>query len=65
MNYFKNISILQSLVLTKYDKSADGKDRNNDFVNIIKSALTDLKDDIKKMSEDEKRNEQPQCGRHC
>ena len=33
--------------------------RNNDFVNVIKSGLTDLKDDIKKIPENEKRIEQP------
>ena len=34
--------------------------KNNDFVNVIKSGLRDLKDEIKKkMSEDEKEIEQP------
>ena len=31
------------------------KNKNNDFVNVIKSGLRDLKDEIKKMSEDEKK----------
>ena len=36
------------------------KNKNNDFVNVIKSGLRDLKDEIKKkMSEDEKEIEQP------
>ena len=35
------------------------KNKNNDFENVIKSGLRDLKDEIKKMSEDEKEIEQP------
>ena len=31
------------------------KNKNNDFVNVIKSGLRDLKDEIEKMSEDEKK----------
>ena len=31
------------------------KNKNNNFVNVVKSGLCDLKDEIKKMSEDEKK----------
>ena len=33
--------------------------KNNELVNVIKSGLSDLKDEIKKMSEDEKEIEKP------
>ena len=33
------------------------KEKHNDFVNVIKNGLINLKDDINKMSEDEKRIE--------
>ena len=46
-------------LMLKVLKNVDNKDRNNDFANTIKHGLTDLKDDIKKISEDEKRIEQP------
>ena len=32
------------------------KNKNNELVNVIKSGLIDLKDEIEKMSEDEKKN---------
>ena len=35
------------------------KNKNNKLVNAIKSGLSDLKDKIKEMSEDEKESEQP------
>ena len=35
------------------------KNKNNDFVNVIKSGLRDLKDEIEKISEDEKKIEKP------
>ena len=35
------------------------KKENNELVNVIKSGLIDLKDEIKKMSEDEKETEKP------
>ena len=35
------------------------KTKNNQFVNVIKSGLRDLKDEIKKMSEDEINIEKP------
>ena len=61
----KEIIIIQFFNFTKPSlmlkvlKNVDNKDRNNDFANTIKHGLTDLKDDIKKISEDEKRIEQP------
>ena len=45
--------------MLKVLKNVDNKEKNYDFVNIIKSGLNDLKDDIKNMSLDEKRIEQP------
>ena len=36
-------------------KNVEDKDKNNYFVNIIKSDLEDLKDDIKTMSENEEK----------
>ena len=45
--------------MLKVLKNVDNKGRNNDFANTIKHRLTDLKDNIKKISEDGKRIEQP------
>ena len=42
--------------MLKVFKNVDDKERNNDFVNIIKIGLNDLKDDNKRMSEDKKLN---------
>ena len=39
--------------------SISEKEKNNALVNITKSELTDLKDNIKTMSENEKRFQQP------
>ena len=39
--------------------SVDDKKKNNESVNMIKSGLSDLKDEVEKMSENEKRIEQP------
>ena len=44
--------------MLKVFKNVDDKERNNDFVNIINIGLNNLKDDNKRMSEDEK-TEQP------
>ena len=56
----KHILILQYLVLCvkKIYKIKDKK-KNNKLVNVIDSGLSDLKDKIKKMSEHEKKIEQP------
>ena len=47
-------NFLASTVLAKKLFERKDKDKNNDFVNLIKSGLRDLKDEIKKKSEDEK-----------
>ena len=49
---------MPSLML-KVLKNVDVKKKNNDFAGFIKSSLTEFKDDIKWISEDEKRIEQP------
>ena len=52
----KNILVLQHLQFwqKKLYETKD-KNKNNDFVNVIKSGLGDLKDEIEKMSEGEKK----------
>ena len=40
-------------------QSYEIKNKNNELLNVIKSGLSDLKDEIKKMSEDEKEIEKP------
>ena len=52
----KNILVLQHLQFwQKKLYETEDKNKNNDFVNVIKSGLGDLKDDIEKMSEGEKK----------
>ena len=46
-------------MLVKKLYEAKDKKRNNDLVNMIKSGLSDLKDEIKEMSEDETKIEKP------
>ena len=46
-------------LMLKVLKNVEDKEKNNDFVGLIKSSLTEFKDDIKWISEDEKRIEQP------
>ena len=46
-------------MLLKKLYEAKDKKRNNDLLNVIKSGLSDLKDDIKEMSEDEIKIEKP------
>ena len=57
MSCLKNILVMQYLVFwqKKLFETKD-KNKNNNFVNVVKSRLCDLKDEIKKMSEDEKKN---------
>ena len=57
MSCLKNILVMQYLVFwqKKLFETKD-KNKNNNFVNVVKSGLCDLKDEIKKMSEDEKKN---------
>ena len=52
----KNILVLQHLQFwqKKLNETKD-KNKNNDFVKVIKSGLGDLKDEIEKMSEGEKK----------
>ena len=45
--------------MTKKLYETKNKKENNELVNVIKSGLIDLKDEIKKMSEDEKETEKP------
>ena len=46
-------------VLTKQLYKIKNKKENNELVNVINRGLNDLKDEIKKMSEDEKKPEKP------
>ena len=46
-------------MLLKKLYEAKDKKRNNDLLNVIKSGLSDLKDEIKEMSEDEIKIEKP------
>ena len=50
--YFNNV--VPSALAKELFETKD-KNKNNKFVNVIKSGLRDLKDEIKKMSEDEKK----------
>ena len=45
--------------MTKQLYNIKNKKENNELVNVITSGLLDLKDEIKKMSEDEKETEKP------
>ena len=59
-NLFKEyFNFEPSTVLTKQLYKIKNKKENNELVNVIKSGLIDLKDEIKKMSEDEKETEKP------
>ena len=55
--YF-NFSVIPSS-LTKQLYKIKNKNKNNELVNLIKSGLSDLKDEIKEMSEDEIKTENP------
>ena len=54
----KNIFVLQYLVLWQENYIKDKK-KNNDLVELIKVRWSNLKDEIEKMSEDEKKFENP------
>ena len=59
-NLFKEYFNFESpTVLTKQLYKIKNKKENNELVNVIKSGLIDLKDEIKKMFEDEKETEKP------
>ena len=45
-------------LMLKVLKNVEDKEKNHDFVGLIKSSLTEFKDNIKWISEDEKRIEQ-------
>ena len=52
----KHFNFSAPTVLTKKLYEIKDKNKNNDFVNVIKRGLRDLKDEIEKMFEDEKKN---------
>ena len=45
--------------MLKYSYNLNDRNKNNELVDIIKSGLSDLENEIKKMSEDEIKNEKP------
>ena len=51
----KNILIFKHLLFWQANYETKGKNKNNDLVKLIKIAWSDLKDEIEKMSEDEKK----------
>ena len=53
----KYFTFTKPSLMLKIFKNEDDKEKHNDFVNVTKSGLIDLKD-ITKMTENEKRNEQ-------
>ena len=55
----KHFNFTSPTVLTKQLYNIKNKKENNELVNVITSGLIDLKDEIKKMSEDEKETEKP------
>ena len=57
--YKKHFNFTSATVLTKQLYKIKIKKESNELVNVIKSGLIDLKDEIKKMSEDEKETEEP------
>ena len=54
-NYFNSVA---ATVLTKHLYKTKKKEKDK-LVNVIKSGLIDLKDEIEKMAEDEKKNKKP------
>ena len=55
----KYFSFTMPSLMLKVLKNVDVKKKNNDFAGFIKSSLTEFKDDIKWISNNEKRIEQP------
>ena len=55
----KHFNFTSSTVLRKHLYEIKNKKQSNELVNVIKSGLIDLKDKLKKMSEDEKETEKP------
>ena len=52
----KNFGFVAPSVLANKLYEPEDKNKTNEFVNVIISGLCDLKDEIKKMSEDKKKN---------
>ena len=52
--FHKNFNVKAPTVLAKKLYDIKDKKKNNKLVNVIKSGLIDLKDQIEKMSEDKK-----------
>ena len=50
----KHFNFVVPSALIKQSYEIKNKNKNNELVNVIKSGLSDLKDEIKEMSEDEK-----------
>ena len=55
----KNFYFSVPTVLVKELYETKDKNENNELVNVIKSGIIDFKDEIKKMSKEEKENEKP------
>ena len=55
-NYFK---FQKPTAMLKYLYNLNDKNKNNELVNVIKSALSDFKDDIENISAEEKETEKP------
>ena len=55
----KKINFASPTVLTKQLHKIKNKNKNNELVNLIKSGLSDLKDEIKEISKGETKNEKP------
>ena len=54
-----HFSDIAPTVLAKKLFETKNENKNNDLVNVTKSGLRDLENEIKKMSKDEKKNEKP------
>ena len=55
----KHFIFIAPFALIKQLYEIKNRKKNNELVNVIKSGLSDLKDEIKKISEDEKEIEKP------
>ena len=55
----KHFNFIAPIALIKQLYEIKNRKTNNELVNVIKSGLSDLKDEIKKISEDEKEIEKP------
>ena len=57
LKHYFNFVVPSALEKNLYETKS--KKKNDKLVNVIKNGLTDLKDEVEKMSEDEKEIEQP------